>query len=247
MERRPVFLKKHLGQHLLNNRAVLEREASEADVPGKVVLEIGGADGRLTEFLAKNNAKKIYVVEKDARFVEILNEKFKNKQNIVVMQGDILELKIPDDVSIVVGNIPYYISSDIIFKLKDENIERAILMVQKEFAEKMIAKPNAKNYGRLSVTSQIFFDVEILFAVPASYFTPRPKVDSAVIRLKPKGIRLSKKEEDVIRKIYQQKNKKLRNVLSNIEPRWAEKRGRELSPEEVLLIARGYSENSSAS
>ncbi|MEM4208745.1 MAG: 16S rRNA (adenine(1518)-N(6)/adenine(1519)-N(6))-dimethyltransferase RsmA [Candidatus Bilamarchaeaceae archaeon] len=242
-----LFLKKRLGQHFLCNSAILEREVREANVQGKVVLEIGGGDGRLTEFIVKAGAKKIYVVEKDQRFVEILKNKFTNSKNVFVLAGDFLTIEIPKDVEVIIGNIPYYISSDIIFKLKNKNIEHAILMVQKEFAEKMVARPKTKNYGRLSVTSQIFFDVKLLFKVSAQQFTPPPKVSSAVISLKPKGIYLNEEEENIIRKIYQQKNKKLRNVLPGIDLIWAEKRGRELAPAEILRIVKAYSLNSSAS
>ncbi|MEM3499157.1 MAG: 16S rRNA (adenine(1518)-N(6)/adenine(1519)-N(6))-dimethyltransferase RsmA [Candidatus Bilamarchaeaceae archaeon] len=242
-----LFLKKRLGQYFLCNSAILEREVREANVQEKVVLEIGGGDGRLTEFIVKAGAKKIYVVEKDQRFVEILKNKFTNSKNVFVLAGDFLTIEIPKDVEVIIGNIPYYISSDIIFKLKNKNIEHAILMVQKEFAEKMVARPKTKNYGRLSVTSQIFFDVKLLFKVSAHQFTPPPKVSSTVISLKPKGIYLNEEEENLIRKIYQQKNKKLRNVLPGIDLIWAEKRGRELAPAEILRIVKAYSLNSSAS
>lgn len=241
------FLKKYLGQHLLNNNEILKKEVRLATVAEKVVLEIGGGDGRLTAFLVEAKAKKIYVVEKDKRFAELLKKRFVGVEKVTVLNEDFLKIDIPPDVEIIIGNIPYYISSNIIFKLKNKKIESAVLMVQKEFAKKMIAKSKTKNYGRLSVTAQIFFNVEFLFTVSSSQFIPRPKVDSAVIRLKPKQVFLSEMEEELIRKIYQQKNKKLRNVLSNIDEIWAERRGRELSPAEVLEIVKNYSENSSAS
>lgn len=243
---------KKLGQNFLNSEDILAREAVIADVNGKVVLEIGPGDGRLTKELLKQDPKKIYAVEKDQRFIRLLRDEFKKEKKVVIIDGDFLKTKMPEDVEIVVGNIPYYLSSKIIFRLKDEKIEKAVLMVQKEFAEKMIAKPKEENYGRLSVTSQIFFDIKINFEVPAHYFMPRPKVNSALITLIPKGIRLSKTEEEIIRQLFQQKNKKIRNILKQtaVPAEWQQKRPRELSPKEVLQLVREiktHSENSSAS
>lgn len=244
-------LLKKLGQNLLIDKNILEKEVKAAEVSKKIVLEIGAGDGRLTEALLRAGAAKIYAVEKDERFAQILKEKFKGKETVAVFKEDFLKMGLPADVEIVVGNIPYYISSKIIFRLKDEKIKKAILMVQKEFAEKMIAKPNNKNYGRLSVTTQIFFDVKLLFNVPAHLFMPKPKVDSALVSLVPKGIWLSSKEEELIRKIFQQKNKKIRNIVTSAPKEWAEKRPRELKPVEVLMFVKdyteNYSENSSAS
>jgi len=238
---------KKLGQNLLSDKNILRREAALAKVKGRVVLEIGAGDGRLTEELLAQNPSKIYAVEKDGRFASLLREKFKNEKRLAIIENDFLDAKFPGDVDIVVGNIPYYISSKIIFRLKDEKIERALLMVQKEFAEKMVAKPNSKNYGRLSATAQIFFDVEMLFKVPARLFIPKPKVDSALVLLRPKGTKLSGQEEELIRRMFQQKNKKIRNIIPNPPPEWMDKRPRQLSPDEVLRFVRAYSENSSAS
>ncbi|MEM4359122.1 MAG: 16S rRNA (adenine(1518)-N(6)/adenine(1519)-N(6))-dimethyltransferase RsmA [Candidatus Bilamarchaeaceae archaeon] len=240
-------LKKRLGQHLLSDKNILKKEAEIAGVRGRVVLEIGAGDGRLTEQLLEAGATKIYAVEKDRQFAEMLREKFRGDRRAVIIETDFVGMQVPNDVTVVIGNIPYYISSDIIFRLKDEKIERAVLMVQKEFAEKMVAKPGSSNYGRLSVTSQIFFDVEIVLRVPAHLFIPKPKVDSALIVLKPRGVKLMKQEEDLIRKLFQHKNKKIRNILQNADLKWAKRRPRELSPREVLQLIKTYSENSSAS
>lgn len=240
-------LKKRLGQHLLSDKNILKKEAEIAGVRGRVVLEIGAGDGRLTEQLLEAGAAKVYAVEKDRQFAEILREKFRSDRRAVIIETDFLGMQVPNDVTVVIGNIPYYISSDIIFRLKDEKIERAVLMVQKEFAEKMVAKPGSSNYGRLSVTSQIFFDVEIVLRVPAHLFVPKPKVDSALIVLKPTGVKLMEYEENLIRKLFQHKNKKIRNILQNADLKWAKRRPRELSPREVLQLIKTYSENSSAS
>ncbi len=226
---------KKLGQVFLNNPKILENEIRLAQVEGKNVLEIGPGDGRLTEKILACNPKKLIAVEKDTRFVELLKEKFAFDDSVEIINADFLEYEIPE-VDVIMGNIPYYISSPIIFKLKDVKFEHAVLMVQREFAEKMVAKPNDRNYGRLSVTSQIFFNVEYLRTVQKVFFSPIPKVDSALIRLKPTGVKLSKFEEDIIRNLFQHKNKTVKNALKDygIEDN---RRVRTLTKEECLEIA----------
>jgi len=232
-------LRKRLSQHFLKDKNILRKEVRVAGVRGRTILEIGAGDGRLTDEILDAGAEKVYVVEKDERFAAVLRERFSEDERVVVLEKDFLKMGIPDDVEVVMGNIPYYISSKIIFQLKDTKIERAVLMVQREFAEKMVAKPRNKNYGRLSVTSQIFFDVKIAFPVPAHLFVPKPRVDSALIVLKPKGVKLTEKEEDIIRKLFQHKNKMRRNT-HDVEGKLAEKRPRELKPEEVLKLVRAH-------
>jgi len=240
-------LSKKLGQHFLRDRNILRKEVKTAGVKDRIVLEIGSGDGRLTEEILNGGAKKVYAVEKDSRFAEQLREKFAGEDRIEVLESDFLKMGVPDDVEIILGNIPYYISSGIIFGLKDLNIKNAVLIVQKEFAEKMVARAGESNYGRLSVTSQLLFDVALIQKVPKHLFTPPPKVDSAMIVLKPKGIRLTETEENLIRTLFQHKNKKIRNSLPKAGTKWADKRPRELTPEEVLALIKTYSENSTAS
>lgn len=229
--------KKFLGQCFLESNTILEKEAKLAEVTGKNVLEIGPGDGRLTKFLLKYNPSKLTVIEKDPRFQKKLS-----KLPIEVIIGDFLTEKLPV-VDIVVGNIPYYISSDIIFKIRDNGYPFALLMVQKEFAKKMIAKPGESNYGRLSVTSQICFKIEYVMTVASTFFKPEPKVDSAIIILTPTGKKLSIEEENTIRYLFSHKNKTVKNALrdSKIQSfdvgEFAERRVSSLTLEEILQIA----------
>ncbi len=251
--------RKDLGQHFMQDWNILEKEAELAEVSGKTVLEIGSGDGRLTEVLLRRKPKRILAVEKDERLVTLLQDKFCcGGEKVLVLPGDVLELELPD-FDIVVGNIPYYISSDIIFLLAEHPFERGVLMVQNEFALKMAAKPGDKNYGRLSVTSQLAFSVKVVRKVPRHLFSPPPKVDSAIILIKPTGNRLTKFQEDIIRWLFQHRNKTVRNALldsgkfgkEGLEPlkALAKKRVRTVSKEECLRIAEllSHSENSSAS
>jgi len=204
--------KKSLGQHFLHDKNILAIEAELADPEGKTVLEIGPGDGRLTEFLLKKNPKKLIAVEKDSRFAELLREKFSGKKNLEIVEADFLGMELPD-ADVVVGNIPYYISSDIIFHLKYMKFEKAVLMVQKEFAQKMVAKPGDRNYGRLSVTSQLHFDIKLERKVLRHLFRPIPDVDSAIIILKPSGFRTDQLQDNIIRWLFQHRNKTVRNAL----------------------------------
>lgn len=147
-------LKKSLGQCFLQDRNILALEAKLAGPQGKTVLEIGPGDGRLTEAVLALKPKKVIAVEKDSRFASLLRERFAGKAEII--EGDFLEAELPS-CDIIIGNIPYYISSDIVFTIAPLKFERAVLMVQKEFAQKMVAKPGEKNYGRLSVTAHARF------------------------------------------------------------------------------------------
>ena len=239
--------RKSLGQCFLGDRNILALEAKLANPKGKTVLEIGAGDGRLTEALLAQKPKKIIAVEKDPGFAAILKEKFASRSDVVVLEADFLELALPDDVDVVVGNIPYYISSDIVFSLAPMRFERAVLMVQKEFAQKMVAKPKDGNYGRLSVTSQLAFTIRLERTVLRHLFKPMPKVDSAIILITPTGTKLTRFQENVIRWLFQHKNKTVRNALTDSKMfskqdldnlgHFAKRRARTLSKEECLEIA----------
>ncbi len=248
-------MKKRMGQHFLKDERILEKEARIASVKGKRVLEIGAGDGRLTEKILGQEPKTVYAVEKDRKLVEKLEKRFAGRDDVEIIEGDFLGLELPD-FDVVVGNIPYYITSPIIFRLKDYEFERAVLIVQKEFAEKMIARSGERNYGRLSVTSQLFFSIEPVAVIPRRFFVPQPKVDSALIVLERTGRKLSRKEEDIIRALFSHRNKTVRNALTHSKlPKEKisslgeilKRRVRTLEPEECIEIAAHFSENSSAS
>jgi 16S rRNA (adenine1518-N6/adenine1519-N6)-dimethyltransferase len=210
-----VKAKKSLGQNFLQDHNILRKEVELADVRGKKVLEIGPGDGRLTRHILKAKPKKLTAIEKDSELAQKLMQEFSSKIEkglLEIIEGDFLKAELPD-FDVVIGNIPYYISSPIIFRLKDYDFEKAILIVQKEFAIKMIEGAGSSNYGRLSVTSQVFFRVKIMQIVQKELFSPQPKVDSAMIMLFPTGKNISKFQEDVIRWLFSHKNKTLRNAL----------------------------------
>lgn len=184
--------KKQLGQNFLTNEYVLERIIRAAEIHSDVgVLEIGPGLGALTEQLAKN-AKQVIAIELDARLIPILEELFQADANVTVIQGDILKIDVNQlleqfkDVCdvYVVANLPYYITSPVLIRLLQNRypLQRIVVMVQKEVAARLTAKPGSKEYGALSVFAQYYAKVHHVFTVPKHVFVPQPKVESSVVR-----------------------------------------------------------------
>lgn len=182
--------KKRLGQHFLHHRAILARIADALGArPGDLVLEIGPGQGSLTEALVARGAR-VVAIEKDRDLVPILRARL---PAVTVVEGDALELDWrdvlgagPADAMLVIGNIPYNITTPLIDRaLFPPRPLRIVFLVQKEVAQRIVAGPGSKTYGALSVGVQAVAHAEKLFNVPAGAFHPPPKVDSAVIRLTP--------------------------------------------------------------
>ncbi len=203
------------GQHFLKDERVLQRIVEYAQVGGgDVVLEIGAGTGNLTRALAAK-AKYVYAIELDKKLASNLRLQFTGG-NIEVIEGNALKLEFPE-FNKVVANLPYYISSDLTFKLLHHKFELGVLMYQKEFAERMIASPGSESYGRLSVTAQHYAEIEILEIVPRSAFHPVPEVDSAIVRLKPRKPSYEVKDEEFFLKLvtacFSKRRKKLKNAI----------------------------------
>lgn len=178
---------KKLGQNFLIDENVVRQiveaaELSEADT----VLEVGPGIGTLTQGLAESKAK-VVAVELDTRLLPVLATTLEGYDNVRVVHGDILKVNIMEEVGApefkVCANLPYYITTPIIFALLEKRLpmERLVAMVQKEVAERMAAQPGGKEYGALSVAIQYYTEPEIAFIVPPTSFIPAPAVDSAVI------------------------------------------------------------------
>lgn len=196
--------KKSLGQNFLHDRSAAERiVAALGDISGSTVLEIGPGRGALTSLLV-GRAKKIIAVEIDRVLAAQLRMKYANTPGIEIIEADILAIDIssllgprpgrtitgltpqPPEKVRVVGNIPYYITSDILLRLlaAHEHFETIVMMVQKEVADRIVAKPGTSEYGLLSATCQLYGDVEKLFTLSPGAFTPAPKVESSVVHLR---------------------------------------------------------------
>lgn len=245
---------KRLGQNFLLDDSVLKRSVGFADLgPKDTVLEIGPGLGNLTEEILKTNAK-VVCVEQDPAFCKFLERRFGGRIRIV--QADAVKAFLPE-FNKVVSNLPYQISSPITFKLLDVGFDVAVLMLQREFAERMIAKPGTDNYGRLSVGVYYRANCEIMLDVPPHAFWPQPKVDSCVVRLVPKPppfkVRDRQMFSDVTRAIFSHRRKKILNSLkvdsalgsllsSGMQPSleslpYAARRAEELSPEMIGELA----------
>lgn len=216
-----VRAKKFLGQHFLKDLAVAERIADSLQINRyKKVLEIGPGMGILTQFLLKKPVET-FVIEIDRESVRYLNTHFPTLKNHII-EADFLKISLADFFSepfAIIGNFPYNISSQIVFKtLENRNlIPEFSGMFQKEVAKRIAAKHGNKTYGILSVLTQAFYDVEYLFDVPPSVFNPPPKVNSGVIRLVRKSNSNLECDEKlffkVVKTAFQQRRKTLRNSL----------------------------------
>ena len=215
--------KKALGQHFLNNKIVAEKIV-ESLSDYQNILEIGPGTGILTQFLLKKKID-LRLVEIDNESVSFLISKLKINKNIIYNQ-DFLKLNLSElfenkNFSII-GNFPYNISSQILFKIIDnrELISEMCGMFQYEVAERICEKEGTKKYGILSVLTQAFFDTKLLFEVPNKFFVPPPKVNSAVILLKrKKNLKINCNEKlffKIVKISFQQRRKTLRNSLKQL-------------------------------
>lgn len=226
-----TLLKKHrihpskgLGQNFLIDEEVLERIAGSAGIrPGDTVLEIGPGMGNLTRHLA-NRAELVVAVELDRTLFPVLHEVLEPFQNVTLIQGDILKLNLAGlplpDGYIVAANIPYYITSAVIRHLLNavHKPQTIALTVQKEVAERICAKPG--NLSLLALSVQLFGEAEYQFTIPAEAFYPKPKIDSALLKISCNTeAKIPVADMDVFFKLakagFGQKRKTLKNALSS--------------------------------
>ncbi|GAB5564786.1 MAG: 16S rRNA (adenine(1518)-N(6)/adenine(1519)-N(6)) -dimethyltransferase RsmA [Winogradskyella sp.] len=217
-----VRAKKHLGQHFLNDENIAKKIADTLSLEGyKDVLEIGPGMGVLTKYLLKKDTTT-HVIEIDTESVDYLKNNYLNLASRIY-EKDFLKFDLTvvfgDKPFALIGNYPYNISSQIVFKTLEmrHQIPEFSGMFQKEVAQRICSKEGSKVYGILSVLTQAFYDAEYLFTVPPSVFNPPPKVDSGVLLLKRKtNFSLPCDEKlffKVVKTAFQQRRKTLRNSL----------------------------------
>jgi len=214
--------KKRFGQNFMKDRSLREFIVNSASLSQKdTVLEIGPGRGELTGIIASKCP--VVAVEIDRDLAALLKNKFAGNERVKIIEGDILAVEF-NKISVpkfkIIGNIPYNITTPIIFKILESRsgIETAVLTVQKEVAERLAAKPGSGDYGVLTIMAGIFASVEILRTIPAAAFFPAPNVDSAVICLRPlKDPAVPEKElalfEKLVKTAFQQRRKNIRNAL----------------------------------
>ena len=256
-----VSPKKRLGQNFAVNSDMLQRLVSHASLTeDDTVLEVGPGFGFLTQFIS-SKCKKVIAVEVDPQLASFLRKQH-NMKNVELIEGDILKVSLPL-FNKVVSAPPYSISSPLIFRLLEQTFESAVLILQKEFAERLAAKVGTKDYGRLTVNVYYRADVELLDVVPRTMFYPPPDVDSQMIRLTPRAPPFHVDDEktflELVRTLFTQRNKKVRNGLisflhqHNVTGKeavnladstiYSKKRVRELAPEDFGVLANELSRN----
>ena len=183
-----IKMSKKLGQNFLIKRGIVDEIVHAAELtPGEPVLEVGPGIGTLTQGLAQSGAD-VTAIELDRRLLEVLDTTLASYDNVRIVHGDVLKLDVPTIMNHkpfkVVANLPYYITTPIIMSLLESklHIERLVVMVQKEVALRMVAKPGTKDYGALSVAVQYYTEPDIVLDVPPKSFLPAPAVTSSVIR-----------------------------------------------------------------
>lgn len=267
-----IQAKRSLGQNFLTDKNKASQiaglmEASSQDM----ILEIGPGCGDLTEFLLRTGAK-VHAIELDERAIDSLHDLFDDEPRFSVQHGDILKFNLreytlhvlqssPDQNKLkVAGNIPYYITSDILFQLFEhaDVLDRAVIMMQKEVAERICAQPRTKAYGILSIAARFVSSPKIALKVPSGCFNPRPSVDSAVVVFDFSKASISMEDfamvHPIVRTAFGQRRKMLSNALHQYINAYGKplpdeiqvlmsKRAEELLPEQFLALARCFSQS----
>ncbi len=216
--------KKRLGQHFLNDKSIALKIVDALDINTQHLLEIGPGTGVLTDFILKKSIKDFKVIEIDKESIDYLNNQYPDFKEQIIF-GDFLKINL-NDIFLsnfsVIGNFPYNISSQILFKVWDERqrVDEVVGMFQKEVAERIAAGPGSKTYGILSVLLQAYYHIDYLFTVHEDVFTPPPKVKSGVIRLKRNNVKeLSCNEKffkTVVKTAFGQRRKVISNSLKSL-------------------------------
>ncbi len=248
-----VKAKKHLGQHFLTDKNIAQRIVDGLIHTHKYnqVLEVGPGMGILSDILLKREDLQTFLIDIDTESFHFLQEKYPQLGDRLI-NGDFLKLNFADIFPgkfAVIGNFPYNISSQILFKILEnrQNVVEMVGMFQKEVAERCASKPGTKEYGILSVFIQAYYDIEYLFTVKPGTFNPPPKVNSGVIRLTRNAVETLDCDEKlfwrVVKAGFNQRRKTLRNALSAVVPKdrlgehpFYEKRAETLSVQDFVEL-----------
>jgi len=222
-------LKKSLGQNFLSDKNIINKITSLDNLKNETIFEIGPGSGNLTESIIKKQPKKIILIEKDQRFCNLLKEKLQNQKNLEIHNEDILEYTFNEyelKDSIIFGNLPYNISTQILAKfiaLKTwpPFFKKIIFMFQKEVADRILAEPNTKEYGRITVLANFRLDIISNFKISRKCFFPVPDVDSKIIVFKPKfkinyNIKNIRNLEKITEVLFSGKRKMINKAFSKI-------------------------------
>ena len=229
-----MIKRKKLGQHFLNSDSIAKSIVSEANITkNDVVFEIGIGQGILTPLLCQN-AEKVISVDLDETLVQNAKTKFSDIDNLVLKSGDGFKKK--DNFTIFVSNLPYSRSKDAIEWLAQTPFSHGIIMVQKEFADKLLAK-SSKQRKAVSIIATNAFEITVISKVSKNNFSPPPKIDSVILKIVKKN-NLRKNLIQTVNKIFSYRRKTVKNILKqfNIES-MVEKRVDDLSGDEIIDLA----------
>ncbi len=237
---------KRFGQVYLKNKEIAEFEADQIPESFSNLVEIGAGKGFLTRILLERNFH-VDAIEPDHRNVEILSALFSDKisaGNLNVVKEDFLKLS-PSTCDAIIGNIPYFITAPIIFQVLKYNFKEAVLMVQKEFADKATAVPGTENAGRLTYSLNLRSTVKYLRTVPRSFFEPVPRVDSAIIKITPRPFHETTPLEfadAVITRLFSSRRKKIKSVYPFAPEKYGDRRAETLSMNEFMELCKSLHE-----
>jgi 16S rRNA (adenine1518-N6/adenine1519-N6)-dimethyltransferase len=209
---------KFLGQNFMVEPSLYPKLCTHAALSkGDVVLDAGAGFGWLTCFLA-DKCKSVVAVEKDPQIARVLREQVRDFGNVAVIEGDVLKVPLPD-FNKVIAIPPYYLSSHLVTWLLDRHIDCAVLILQKEFADRLVAPVGSEMYGWLTVVTNQCAETDLLDPVPKDMFYPQPEVDSIILRLKPWGTQPFEVKDKpffirMMKWLFTQRNKKLGKALT---------------------------------
>ncbi len=219
-----VSPKKSLGQHFLNDAGIARQIVDSLSGDCRQILEVGPGMGVLTDFLFTNKNLDVKIIDIDSESIEFLNQKFPMQAKNII-DGDFLKIdleKIFNGEFAIIGNFPYNISTQILFRVLDnrKNIPEVVGMFQKEVAERIAGEPGGREYGILSVFMQAWYDVKMIMTLNEDDFSPPPKVKSAVLHFRRKNNFVLPCDETLFRKVvkaaFNQRRKTLRNAMASV-------------------------------
>ena len=225
-------------QRLLVDNFILEKIVTHASLKKEdTVLEVGAGNGHLTIELA-GQAGKVYAVEKNHELCETLRQRVSSFKNVEVIEGDALKVKLPA-CNKIVSNLPYSISKKITVRLLEHGFKEAYLLYQREFAEKLIAKPASENYRFITVLAQSTCEIKLLMEIPPEAFQPQPHVSSTLVKLIQKT-KPDKKYVKFLQELFNHKNKNLKNILKDVDKKYAVKKPVEMTPDDFRDFYRNF-------
>jgi 16S rRNA (adenine1518-N6/adenine1519-N6)-dimethyltransferase len=229
-----MIKRKRLGQHFLNSKSIAEKIIDEANITeNDIVFELGTGLGILTPLLCEK-AKQVMSIEKDEALFQEAKKNFSKINNLTIKFGDGFKTK--DRFTIFVSNLPYSKSKEAIEWLATISFSHGVIMVQKEFAEKLLAKSNKKRRA-VSIVANYAFEIQNVIKVGKKNFSPNPKIDSIVLKIIKKQT-LKKDLIEILNKIYSYRRKKISNILKQFGKETSlEKRLDDLSVEEIIELA----------